>query len=169
MTEKSTITNEQRDQAYLTATKNQVFLYESPESGRLLWALAAKHSLTEPKKYTALSVLAGDIILNLEKQSNLPTLLAQRLEISQERAVSITGDLIDYLSTTAPAEGLTLTGEGTTNEFDSTLESEIAETEAALNAIPQMRTMVQDAKESKTHTTSQSDLLNKQNRWTPKK
>jgi len=51
---------------------------------------------------------------------------------------------------------------------NETLESEIAETEAALNAIPQMRTMAQDAQETTEHTSSQSELLEKSNRWTPK-
>jgi len=48
------------------------------------------------------------------------------------------------------------------------LSDEIAETEAALNAIPKIRTMVQDAQESTTHTSSQSDLLKQSNRWVPK-
>jgi hypothetical protein len=62
-----------------------------------------------------------------------------------------------------------VTGAAAESAQPGSLETDIAETEAALNAIPQMRTMVTDAKESKTHTTSQSDLLNKENRWTPKK
>lgn len=45
------------------------------------------------------------------------------------------------------------------------LASDIAETEAALNAIPKIRTMVQDAQESTTHTSSQAELLDKNNRW----
>jgi hypothetical protein len=49
------------------------------------------------------------------------------------------------------------------------LESEIAETEAALDAIPKMRTMAQDVQESPTHTSSQDELLNKDDRWAQKK
>jgi hypothetical protein len=62
-----------------------------------------------------------------------------------------------------------VTGGATNSPQPDSLETDIAETEAALNAIPHIRTMVTDAKESKTHTTSQSDLLDKENRWTPKK
>lgn len=47
---------------------------------------------------------------------------------------------------------------------EKSLESEIAETEAAFNAIPKIRTMVQDAQESTTHTSSQAALLDKKNR-----
>ena len=56
----------------------------------------------------------------------------------------------------------------TIQESDNSLESDIAETEAALNAIPKIRTMVQDAQESTTHTSSQSELLDKNNRWDTK-
>jgi len=50
----------------------------------------------------------------------------------------------------------------------SSLASDIAETEAALNAIPKIRTMVHDAQESTTHTSSQSELLDTKNRWDTK-
>jgi hypothetical protein len=70
------------------------------------------------------------------------------------------------------AESLVVTSEIPVPEANgssnSLLESEIAETEAALNAIPKIRTMVQDAQESTTHTSSQSELLNTQNRWNTK-
>ena len=48
---------------------------------------------------------------------------------------------------------------------DNSLKSDIAETEAALNAIPKIRTMVQDAQESAIHTSSQSELLDTNSRW----
>jgi|AntRauTorckE6833_2_1112554.scaffolds.fasta_scaffold07650_2 hypothetical protein len=51
---------------------------------------------------------------------------------------------------------------------DSSLDSDIEETEAAFNAIPKIRTMVQDAQESPTHTSSQSQLLDRSNRWDKK-
>lgn len=50
----------------------------------------------------------------------------------------------------------------------SSLASEIAATEAALKSIPKVRTMAQDAQESTDHSSSQEELLNKSNRWTPK-
>lgn len=52
---------------------------------------------------------------------------------------------------------------GATQVTNNSLASDIAETEAALNAIPRIRTMGQDAEET-THTSSQSDLLDKSNR-----
>jgi hypothetical protein len=53
-------------------------------------------------------------------------------------------------------------------DMNSTLDTEIAETEAALNAIPKIRTMVQDAENTTAHTSSQSELLDRTNRWEPK-
>jgi hypothetical protein len=53
--------------------------------------------------------------------------------------------------------------------LNNSLASDIAETEAALNAIPKIRTMVHDAQESTTHTSSQSELLDTNNRWGTKK
>jgi hypothetical protein len=53
-------------------------------------------------------------------------------------------------------------------EVNSTLDTDIAETEAALNAIPKIRTMVQDVESTTAHTSSQSELLDKTNRWKPK-
>lgn len=168
----SKITNEQRDAAYEAAIDKQKFLYDSPESGALLWQLATKHDLINQTKYTAFVMVVGDVILGLEKQTNLPTLLSEKVDISFERAIKITGDIIDFLSQTNTIQASSVSTVEKNNVISeptpTSLESEIAETEAALNAIPKIRTMAQDAHETTAHTSSQADLLNKSNRWTPK-
>ena len=118
-----TITNLQRDAAYEAATNQQKALYEEPESGALLWKIAEKYQLTEDKTYTKFVIIIGDIILGLEKQTNLPSLLTEKLGLDFGQAIKITADMIDFLSTPVPEEV-------------SDLASDIAETEAALEAIP---------------------------------
>ena len=95
------------------------------------------------------TVISGDVTqcLTTKKPSVLDTSLAPE-------------DTPSDAATDTPA----LTAPQAKPEPTSSLESDIAETEAALNSIPKIRTMVQDAQESTTHTSSQAELLDKNNR-----
>jgi hypothetical protein len=86
-------------------------------------------------------------------------------------AASVNSDISQCLDTKKPAVlDTSLESEEATQTPDTpaaqqnSLETEIAETEAAFNAIPKIRTMVQDAQESTTHTSSQAELLDKKHR-----
>lgn len=118
-----TITNLQRDAAYEAATNQQKALYEEPESGALLWKIAEKYQLTQDDTYRTFVIGVGDVILGLEKQTNLPGLLTEKLGLDFSQAIKLTADIIDFLNTPVTRE-------------PTDLASDIAETEAALEAIP---------------------------------
>jgi len=106
--------------------------------------------------------ISQDILQCLSIQK--PTILDTSLAV-EEPAPEKTTDTLPEESSITPA---TPAAEAEQSTNDS-LEADIAETEAAFNAIPKIRTMVQDAQESTTHTSSQAELLNKANRWNTKK
>lgn len=149
------ISEEQRDQIFEAATEQQKFLYASSESGRQLRQIANKHNLTSPEQYKKYALLVGDVILGLHNRSELPTLLSQSLGINTEQAVQITGDLIDFLDQPVKSD---------LSKPADDISSDIAEAEAALNSIPQMRTMDQDMKqaqpaEEKIYSSTQEAIL----------
>lgn len=126
------ITNEQRDQAYETATPEQKYLYADPESGQKMYDIANKHNIVNDEQYNKYAMIVGDVVLNLRKRSDLPALLSNSLGISSEKATSIATDLIDFLDR-KPIQN---------TEID--LSVDIAETEASLKAVPRIRTMMTD-------------------------
>lgn len=107
----------------------------------------------------AAAVISQDILQCLSTQK--PTILDTSLE--EETPSEKTTDT----PTELPDTPVIPVVEAKPSSNDS-LESDIAETEAALNAIPKIRTMVQDVEESTTHTSSQSELLDKDDRWATK-
>lgn len=97
------ITNEQRDQAYETATEGQRHLYASPAGGKKMRSIADKYNITTKEQYKNYALMVGDVILNLRNRSELPALLVQTLGINNEQALMITGELIDFLDQTPSA------------------------------------------------------------------
>lgn len=130
------ITNEQRDEAYKTASEIQRYLYAAPESGRRMSDIATKHGIVSTEQYRNYALLVGDVILNLRNRSELPAAMTETLGIKSEQSVKITADLIDFLD-----------HKEKTNDSEN-LASDIAETEATLEAIPQVRTMADDMRQS---------------------
>lgn len=91
-----TITNEQRDIAFEAATEQQKSLCTSPESGAQLQNIASKHGIPE-EKYVLFVLIAGDTVLGLRNQSDLPQFLQIEIGVTSEQALKITGDLIDFM------------------------------------------------------------------------
>lgn len=92
-----TITDEQRDQAYETATDQQKLLYASPESGKRLREIANKHNITDSEKYRNYAIAVGDVILGLQERSALPNLLMSALQTTPDQAKSVTIDIVPFL------------------------------------------------------------------------
>ena len=130
-----TITNDKRDQAYIEATDQQRYLYANPESGQRLWTIAEKFSLTEDVLYTKFVILVGDVVLGLVERAELQNLLPSTLNIDTKTAAQIVTDLLVFLEQTPPTLSSNVLPD---------LESEIAETEAALSSVPSIRTMPKD-------------------------
>lgn len=146
------ISNEQRDQAYEKASEQQQYLYASPASGSRMRNIANKNGIVSAEQYKNYALVVGDVILNLRNRSELPTALSQTLGISTEQSIKITGDLIDFFDQSDKTD---------TNEE---LASDIAETEATLRAIPHVRTMAEDMKQTQasketTYTSTQETIL----------
>lgn len=92
-----TITDEQRDEAYTNATEQQQYLYSNPESGRRMFALATKYSLATDESYKKFAFLVGDVILGFFNRTELPTLLTTTFTLTEEQALGITADILDFL------------------------------------------------------------------------
>ena len=149
------ISDEQRDQIYEAATEQQKFLYASSESGRQLREIANRRNIATAEQYKKYALLVGDVILGLQNRSELPILISQTLNIDTEQAVKITGDLIDFLDQPVKPD--------LSSPVDE-IASDIAEAEAALSSIPQMRTMDQDMKQAqpageRTYSSTQEAIL----------
>jgi len=96
-------------------------------------------------------------------QTNQPKFADNSEQITNEYRVDSADETVD---TPVKLTAIPLAQPATVErESISSLASDIAETEAALNAIPKIRTMVHDAQESTAHTSSQSELLDTNNRW----
>lgn len=155
------ITNDQRDQAYETATEEQKYLYAHPESGQRMRSIANKHNIVSGELYKAYALLIGDIILNLKNRSELPKLLTETLSTSLEESKKIANDLEAFLDRKPSTS--------------TDLATDIAEIESSLQqaqpkSIPQIRTMAADMDRAQattdnepTHSSSQEDLLRKNN------
>jgi hypothetical protein len=92
-----TITDEQRDEVYTNATEQQQYLYSNPESGRRMFALATKYSLATDESYKKFAFLVGDVILGFFNRTELPTLLTTTFTLTEEQALGITADILDFL------------------------------------------------------------------------
>jgi len=165
---------------YNTANRQQLFLYEDPESGSAMWNIAEKFSLETQSLYSSFTIAIGDVILGLVPQEKLPELLVERLGVSRPNAMRITADVLDFLApldtpTTEPALASTPSSEVKVNPVkintaaDNTLANEIAEAEAAMSSLEPLRTMSHDMEVVRsapqpdpTHTApSQADLLDR--------
>lgn len=142
-----TISNEQRDSALAAASEETRVKYSSPETGKFLWQVAESHSLTKSETYTTFALIVGDVILGLRKTFELPEVFAKELSLANASAVKLTSDLIEFLG----------------GEMPEDLAGDIAETEAALQAIPKVRTMADDVHKAQsdepTYSTSQAAIL----------
>lgn len=121
------ITKEQRESALDSANKIQMRLYADPESGAELRKIADKHSAIFTD-YKVFAIVVGDAILGLVPQEKLPDLLAEKLQITWSEAVKITADLLNFLEP--------LSNQNNQTSSSDILASDIAETEAALEAMP---------------------------------
>ncbi|MCA9354107.1 MAG: hypothetical protein KC877_01155 [Candidatus Kaiserbacteria bacterium] len=92
------ITNELRDQAYAAATDEQSRLYTAEETFVAVNTMITKHGITGSEQGSLFSTIVGDVILGLRNQSELPQILTEELSIPTEKAVAITGDVIDLIS-----------------------------------------------------------------------
>lgn len=176
------LTNQQRDTAYESATNQQLYLYENPESGAALMAIANKHNLSSSATYTTFAIAIGDVILGLVPQEKLPDLLIERLQITRPEAMKVTADILDFLaplSQTQPAAKPPVVSSGTQPtptaiprkpQPDTALADEIMATEIELeSAVQPMRTMAHDMETARNpqpasadvvhQASSQSDLL----------
>lgn len=161
------ISNEQRDNAFEKATEQQRFLYADPESGSRLLTISSKYGLSERDVYFKFAVLVGDVILGLRSRSELPSELSKTLGIDTEKAVRITGDLIDFIDhpeknieSNLQKEGVKPVIENSSVTESDKLTTDIIEAEATLKAIPQVRTMASDMKQTEnTYSSTQDSIL----------
>lgn len=135
------VTDEERDQAYDTASEVARFLWVSPESGERLRSIFSKHGLSE-ELYRPYAITVGDVILGFYQQSELPPLLKTSLGVDDVKAIRLTADLLDFL---APLNDGVIPA---TNE-EPTIDADIAATEAALAHTSSVRTMARDMEDLK--------------------
>lgn len=89
-------TKESRNQAFDEANPTQVRLYS--QSGQELTNICIKYDITDDDRRKKFSLTVGDVILGFYKQTELPQLLQENLGIETSKSVSITSDLLDFLS-----------------------------------------------------------------------
>ncbi len=170
-------TDEQREDAYNTATAKQRSLYEGSENGQALYTISQRHGISDQDRHLHFLVAVGDVILGLVPQEKLPELFVERLQISQPDAMRITADVLDFLAplnqptnTPVPITTQPQPAEMTKVSTDSqdTLAAELAETEAAFKQLQPIRTMAHDMETIRTEeepvhqAASQETILNGQ-------
>ncbi len=129
------ISEQNRNSAWQQANEIQRALYGNPESGTKLGHIFTTHSLPS-EFYTTYALHVGDVILGLQKKSDLPSLL-QSIGITDEvKLMRLVADLYEFL---APLNGAVPAPQST-----QPLHQEIAETEAALARVAPVRTMAGD-------------------------
>lgn len=146
------ITKTHREQAELTATEVQIRLYDSEESGEVLWSIAIKFGLTEQKRYFTFTRMVGDVILGFYKITDLRALIQytfQSLDQRQQELLEV--ELKKFLAPLFP-------------ESELSLERDIIEVEKITHSIEGLRTMAGDVKalhstEVPTHQSTQADIL----------
>ena len=110
--------------------------------------MAEKHGLSEPDTYQTLITAIGDVVLGLQSTDEMKAQLGEWLTPELEK------DIATFLK----AEPGDLDNSKADTEFD--LANEIAETEAALEKIPAVRTMQSDQAATETvHTAAGQDEL----------
>ena len=157
------ITNQQRNAAYEVASETNKFLYASPESGEALWKIAEKYNLTDDTNYNKFILVVGDMILDLSKPVELPSILSQNLGLSTAMSTVVSTEINNAL------EILTTQAEIYNSSEDAAMALDIAEAEASLSNlpnIPHVRTMANDVELQQaqshipTYTSTQSAILN---------
>jgi hypothetical protein len=113
------ITNDQRDQAYTIATKQQQHLYISQESEVFLLQMAETYHLNKDAHHQKLIILAGDVILGLRDRTDLPRILTEELGLTDEQSLLMNSDLIEFFD----------------QPEKSSMASDIEEAEAALKSL----------------------------------
>jgi hypothetical protein len=148
-----TITHQLRDQTFASASEAQQRLYTSEETIEFSATLSDRYGL----EYAELAEFIGDVALGLVSLSDLPTMLTEKFNAPPEHASMLAGEIQTYIT-----NGLT------------DLSADIAETEAALQAVPAIRTMAGDiahsqhAQPENVYTSSQETLLKKPTHNFPK-
>ena len=95
----NTLTNEHRSSIYSQATLAQQYLYNSPDSGRVLNGIAKKFDLrSNPEIYRNYAVTIGDIILGFYRIEDTVPLLQQELELDPRTAALLGADILDFLA-----------------------------------------------------------------------
>ena len=88
-------THEQREKKFEKASELQRQLYDGAESGRAIGTLAEKHKITQ---HVDFAIAVGDVILDLVPKKQLPSLMVERLGVSQADAMRISADVLDFLA-----------------------------------------------------------------------
>jgi hypothetical protein len=157
------VTNEQRDSAEETATLAQLQLYDTPEAGAKLRAIADTLGITSDKMYNAYAIAVGDLILGLVPTSQMRELFAERLpDLSGEQLNGLVSEIEQFLVPLQKASSLA-----------TDLQAEISSLETTVSQLPPMRTMSHDmqqyTEEEQTYSAAnQDDLLKREpadSRW----
>jgi hypothetical protein len=119
------ITDEQREERFAQSSPTAKKLYED---GVGLLAVFSKHHIPQAR-YRDYALLVGDVVLGLINRSDLVTLFAQRLGLSEISSLRLTADVLEFLAPLHQTQPL---------------HQEIAETEAALAQTIPVRTMARD-------------------------
>jgi len=135
------ITNNQRDEAYNTASKQDQYLYMSQNSELYLLKLAETYQLDAGNNVEKFIIIVGDVILGLRSRVDLPQILPAELGISDGQALQMTGDLIDFLDQPVIID----------------VASDIAEAEAMLKALPTSNGPSSESEQ--THSSDQASIL----------
>lgn len=136
------INNEERIAAFSHANPTIQNLWSSEESGEKLRSIFTTHSLSG-NLYRSYTNVVGDVILGFHQQGELPQLLKTALGIDDTRAIRLTADLLDFL------EPLNHQSPVVADALPPTIASEIAQAEAALEHVSNVRTMARDMEDLK--------------------
>lgn len=159
-----TVTKEQFNDAYASATETQKYLCS--RSGTQLRTIADKYNLTE-ESYRKFSIIAGETILGFHKKIDLPTLLIQEINIDESRAIKLSADLIYFFNPLDDPNWKVPEDEPeeyiVTNK-QKTITDEIAEAEAALKSLANnAANELNKIEEEKIYPSQQSDLIQTKN------
>lgn len=153
------ITREQRQQAEEQANQVQLGLYAEPEAGEQLWSIATRFNMTERVTYRNFAIMVGDVVLGFYQQPALHALIQQTLPtLTPTQQLELEFEIKKFL--------LPLSAPDIPTPPADNLNSEIAETEQAMEELQGIRTMAGDMQaiqsshpEPTYQSSSQSDLL----------